>query len=82
MEQNVHGLTHSLSVTKSFEQLIDDYVIHPPARLQDEAKGGEAMLQAAHAAEATDEDAVGASVGGHLDGAFTYHPVEEGDDEL
>ena len=43
--------------------MIDDYVIHPPARLMDEAKGGEAMLQMSHAAEA---DAIGAKVGNHL----------------
>ena len=82
MEQNVHGLTHPLCVTETFEQLIDDYVIHPPARLKDEAKGCEAMLQVAHAAETADEDAVGAKVGSHLGGAFTDHPVEERDDQL
>jgi hypothetical protein len=54
-------------------------VIHPPACLKDEAKGGEAMIQEAHTAEATDEDAIGWS---HLFGAVTYHPVEEGDDEV
>jgi len=54
----------------------DDCVIQTPARLKDEAKGGEAMLQAAHAAEAADEDGVRATAGSHLDGAFTDHPVE------
>ena len=84
-EQYVHGLTHPLGVTEALEQLIDDYRCfrrsHAPASLKDEAKGGEAMLQAAHAAAAANEDAVGAKVGSHLDGAVTYHPVEEGDDE-
>jgi hypothetical protein len=40
------------------------------------------MLQAAHATEAADEYTVGAKVWSQLDGAFTDHPVEEGDDEL
>jgi hypothetical protein len=40
------------------------------------------MLQAAHAAEAADEYAVGAKVWSQLDGAFTDHLVEEGDNEL
>jgi hypothetical protein len=63
--------------------LSDDYVIHPPSRLKDEAKGSEAMLQADHAAEAADEDTVGAPVRSHLIiRAFTDHPVEEGDAEL
>ena len=57
-------------------------MIHPLAHLQDEAKVDEAMLQAAHVVEATDEDAVGATAGVHLDGAFMDHPIEEGDDEL
>ena len=57
-------------------------VVHPPAYLKDEAKGGEDMIQVAHTAEATDEDAVGETVGSHLVGAVTYHPVEEGDDEV
>ena len=69
-------------MTETFEQLIDGYVIHPPARLKDEAKGGKAMLQVAHAAEAADENAVGAKVRSHLVRAFTDHPVEVGDSEL
>jgi len=81
-KQYVCGLVHPLRIAETFEQLTDDYDIHPPARLKDEAKGGEAMLQAAHAAEAADEDAVGASVRSHLARAFTGHPGEEGDDTL
>jgi len=81
-KQYVHGLAHPLGVTETLEQLIDDYVIHPPARLKDEAKGGEAKLQAAYAAEAANDDAVGATVGSHLVGAVTEHSVEAGDSEL
>jgi hypothetical protein len=55
LEQNIHGLTHHISVTETFEQLIDDYAIHNPACLKDETKGRKAMLQAAHAAETADE---------------------------
>jgi hypothetical protein len=62
--------------------LIKDYVIHSPTCLKDEAKCGEAMLQAPHAAEAADEDVVGAHVRSHLIRAFMDHPVEEGDAEL
>jgi hypothetical protein len=82
-EQNAHGLAHPLCVIEALEQSIDDYyIIHPPARLKDEAKGGEAMLQTAHAAEAADEDAVGENIRSHLAAAVTDHPVEAGDDEL
>jgi len=62
--------------------LIDDYLIHPPARLKDEAEGGKAMLYATQATETTSEDAVCAQVWTHLVGAGTGHPVEEGDGEL
>ena len=81
-EQYVHGLAHPLHITEALEQLIDDYVIHPPSRLNDEAKDREAMLQATHATETTNEDAVCVQVWTHLVGACTGHPVEEGDSEL
>jgi hypothetical protein len=42
-EQYVHGIAHPLGITEALEQLIDDYFIHSPARLKDEAKGREAM---------------------------------------
>jgi hypothetical protein len=84
LEQNIHGLTHPPCITETIQQLIDDdeYVIPHPAHLKDEAKGGEGMLQAAHAAESTDEDVVGETVGSYLVRAFTDHPVEAGDSEL
>jgi len=62
--------------------LIDDYVTDPPARLKDEAKGGETILQVSHATEASNEDAVCAQVRSHLVGAGTGHPLEERDGKL
>ncbi|WVZ54585.1 hypothetical protein U9M48_005359 [Paspalum notatum var. saurae] len=75
-EQHIHGFTHPLAIIETFEQLTHDCYIHPPACLQDEAKGRENEVQAARAAEGADEDAVGRNVGSHFVGGGTGHPVE------
>ena len=83
--QYLHGLTHPLSVTETFEKQADDCGIHPKTRLNDKTKGGETELLAAHATEAADDDVVGVQVESYSyliwGGTGTDHPVEEGDDE-
>ena len=81
-EQYVHGLAHPLGIAEALQQLIDDYFIHPPAYLKDEAEGSEAIFQVTQATETTSENVVCVQVWTHLVGACTGHPVEEGDSEL
>jgi hypothetical protein len=58
-EHYVHGLARSLDITKGSEQMVAYNGIHHLARLEDSTEGGEAVVQAAHLAVATDDDAVG-----------------------
>lgn len=66
---------------EGLEQVGEGDGLRPPARLEDTAKGGESEVQAAQAAAAADEEAVGVHGGCHLVGPGPGDAVEEGDGE-